>query len=212
MPTEHPKISLYVPQTIYDRFIQYKEESGLSMSQAGTVILAEYFGLKETIKEITEGITIGGVTLDRVEIIEEELKQLKEQVNKLVNQTKTDSKPLNTKSVNQKEVIDKLPDIKNQSTQEIVSEPLILELTSPDNQYRLDNKTLAKRFGLGNPVSVTNASNSKSKSFDIWSREKDPDGIAWQKLKIDKAIFFQPLDDTSSELLGKLREWLKIMV
>ncbi|EAZ87941.1 hypothetical protein [Crocosphaera chwakensis] len=92
MPTENPKISLYVPQHIYDRFIEYKDQSGLSMSQAGTVLLAEYFGLEETIKDIREGVTIGGVTLNRVEKIESEIKELKEQINGLVNQYKTNSK------------------------------------------------------------------------------------------------------------------------
>ena len=66
MPTDNPKISLYVPQVIYDRFSEFAKQQGLSMSQAGIVVLAEYFGLQEALKETTEGTTIGGVTLDRV--------------------------------------------------------------------------------------------------------------------------------------------------
>lgn len=86
MPTEKPKISLYVPSAIYDRFIEYQEQSGLSMSQAGIVILAEYFGMEETIKEITRRTTVGGVTLDRVEAIEQELKELKQHIEQLVTE------------------------------------------------------------------------------------------------------------------------------
>ena len=85
MPTDNPKISLYVPQQIYDRFKEFQEERKLSMSQAGIVILAEYFGVEETIKEITEGTTIGGVTLTRIENLEKEVKQLQTLVNQINN-------------------------------------------------------------------------------------------------------------------------------
>ena len=194
MPTENPKISLYVPQHIYDRFIEYKEESGLSMSQAGTVLLAEYFGLEETIKDIREGFAIGGVTLDRVEKIENEIKQLKEQINNLVNQGSS---------------IKELPQDDNQSTNQIAGE-LPLGLISSDSQHRLNKKTLAKRLKVGNPTTVVNAANNKAKSFDAWSKKRDPDGITWEKIKIDRTVYFQPISDTSSELLSKLQEWLEV--
>jgi hypothetical protein len=87
MPTDNPKISLYVPQQIYDRFKEFQEARKLSMSQAGIVIIAEYFGIEENIKEITEGTTIGGVTLAEFE----QLKQRLEQLEKQVEQSKTTS-------------------------------------------------------------------------------------------------------------------------
>jgi hypothetical protein len=45
MPTENPKISAYVPQVVYDRFMRFKEEHDLSMSQAAIEIFAAYFGI-----------------------------------------------------------------------------------------------------------------------------------------------------------------------
>lgn len=80
MPTDNPKISLYVPQQIYDRFKEFQEERKLSMSQAGIVILAEYFGLKETIKEITEGTTVGGVTLFEFQELKNKVFELEKKV------------------------------------------------------------------------------------------------------------------------------------
>ena len=77
MPTENPKISGYVPQSIYNRFKQFQEEQKLPMSQVVTLILAEYFGLKQTIERTTEGITIGGVTFDWVKSLEEQIIELK---------------------------------------------------------------------------------------------------------------------------------------
>ena len=45
MPTENPKVSGYIPQSVYDQLIKFKAERGLSVSQAVTTILEEYFGL-----------------------------------------------------------------------------------------------------------------------------------------------------------------------
>ena len=45
MPTENPKVSAYVPQPIYDHLLEFKSERGLSVSQAVTAILEDYFGL-----------------------------------------------------------------------------------------------------------------------------------------------------------------------
>lgn len=45
MPTENPKVSGYVPPVVFDRLMQFKSERGLSVSQAITVALEEYFGL-----------------------------------------------------------------------------------------------------------------------------------------------------------------------
>ena len=44
MPTENPKVSGYIPQVVYDHLMQFKSERGLSVSQAVTAILEEYFG------------------------------------------------------------------------------------------------------------------------------------------------------------------------
>lgn len=74
MPTENPKISAYVPQVVYDRFREYQQERGLSMSQAAIEIFAHYFGLNlgESAKEFTGGLP--GKLLS----LEESLQQLKD--------------------------------------------------------------------------------------------------------------------------------------
>jgi deoxyribodipyrimidine photolyase-like uncharacterized protein len=191
MPTENPKISLYVPQHIYDRFMEYKEESGLSMSQAGTVLLAEYFGLEETIKDITEGVTIGGVTLDRVERIEQELKELKEQVNNLVNWYKSTSKPLD-------DSISSLQGELPLSINHVIVKDIILSSNS-----------LAKRLKQDSVISITNRSRKSEKDFYDWSKSQDPDGIAWTMKKVNGKPYYYPDKSTSSELLGKLEDWME---
>ena len=208
MPTENPKISLYVPQHIYDRFMKYKEESGLSMSQAGTVLLAQHFGLEATIKDIIDGVTIGGITLDRVEKIENELRELKEQIKNLVNQSSSTRELPQKEIVIQKETTIELQEVDKQSTKQI-TDKLPLWPTSLDSQHRLNKETLAKRLKVGNPTTVVNAANNKAKPFDAWSKQRDPDDIAWKKIKIDRVVYFQPISDTPNELLSKLQEWLE---
>jgi hypothetical protein len=75
MPTENPKISAYVPQVVYDRFKQFQEERGLSMSQAAIEVFAEYFGINladSSTKENTGGL------LDRMLQLEQLVADLKQ--------------------------------------------------------------------------------------------------------------------------------------
>lgn len=73
MPTDNPKVSGYVPQAIYDCLIKFKDEKGISISQAVTVVLAEYFGIKT---EVDAPVAVGGVTLARLEALEKQVAQL----------------------------------------------------------------------------------------------------------------------------------------
>ena len=75
MPTENPKISAYVPQIIYDRFKEFKEERKLSFSQAAIEVFAEYFGINlvdNSTKEYTGGLP------DRVLQLEQLVADLKQ--------------------------------------------------------------------------------------------------------------------------------------
>ena len=74
MTTDNKKISAYVPDVIYDRFIQFQEEHKLSMSKAAIEIFADYFGinLNPTISNESTG-----ELLSRVDTLEKELSGLK---------------------------------------------------------------------------------------------------------------------------------------
>lgn len=78
MTTDKPKVSAYVPQPIKDRLKQFAEENSFSESQAVTAILSEYFGIEQ---ELSNGLTTGGVTLARMEALEESLRQLQSKLN-----------------------------------------------------------------------------------------------------------------------------------
>jgi hypothetical protein len=74
MPTDNPKVSGYIPQHIYDSFKTFCEERGISMSQAVTVIFAEYFGLDLSVKQNS---STSRPLVERVGLLEQELADLR---------------------------------------------------------------------------------------------------------------------------------------
>ena len=86
MPTNNPKISAYVPESVYNAVKKFQQERNLSMSQAATAIFSEYLG----VDQVASGDTaVGGITLDRFEKLERqvaELQELKNQVSDLQQQ------------------------------------------------------------------------------------------------------------------------------
>lgn len=204
MPTDNPKISLYVPQQIFDRFKSFQEERKLSMSQAGIVIIAEYFGIEESIKEITEGTTIGGVTLAEFENLKQRLEKLEEQVER----SKTTSNLLV-----ENQDIDKL--IESKPVRSLEQHQNQLELTGEEN-ISISVDLLAKRLGIKNSKSVGNKRNEiyKNDSLDVedkfceWTRKKDFDDIGWKPVKEGIKINYVLKDELPKELLSKLKKWI----
>lgn len=186
MPTDNPKISLYVPQQIYDRFKTFQEEKKLSMSQAGIVVLAEYFGLEETIKEITEGTTIGGITLSEFE----DLKQRVLKLESLINQVS-------------QERVEKI-----ETTSELLSKQennkLQLELTGESIIKPITGTLLSRRFGMKKNAASDNKKRKTIEDFALWSQSKDPDSIAW--IPVEKG--YATKDELPNELLNKLQDWI----
>lgn len=81
MPTDNPKVSAYVPQALKDRLTQFRQERELSESQAVIAILAEYFQMKEEIGRGSDRVSVGGVTLARMEDLEKRMSDLQSLVN-----------------------------------------------------------------------------------------------------------------------------------
>jgi hypothetical protein len=77
MGTDNPKVSAYVPQALKNRLKEFrKERNDISESQAVTIILAEYFQMPEVLGRSPENAVAGGVTLGRMEALEEKLTDL----------------------------------------------------------------------------------------------------------------------------------------
>jgi hypothetical protein len=65
MATENPKVSGYVPSSVYDRLMEFKASRGLkSVSMAVTAALEEYFGLSQAAAKASD------TTVQRLETLE----------------------------------------------------------------------------------------------------------------------------------------------
>lgn len=220
MPTDNPKISLYVPQQIYDRFKEFQSEQDLSMSQAGIVILAEYFGLKETIKEITEGTTVGGVTLTRIEELEKRLKELEEKVSQVNINTKLPKEKKDLIVVEQNKTTDESLKIKNHNIDKLTqpqSKQLTITGQKENSKIIIDADLLKQRLNLSNSGSISNKRRDFYKQdketadleFSQWTKEKDIDGIAWKAIREGKRKYkYVPYSNLSEELHSKLLNWM----
>ena len=93
MTTENERVAGYIIPELYERFDQFCQENNLNCSRALNVIIAEYFGLEETL--LFKQTWVGGVTLpefeelkkkvDELEKLKKEVQELRELVNKLSN-------------------------------------------------------------------------------------------------------------------------------
>nr|AAA25516.1 ORF [Nostoc sp.] len=75
MATANPKISAYVPQVVYDRFKEFKEEHKLSFSQAAIKVFADYFGVDLSTNSIQQNT---GTLLSRLLELEQIVSDLKQ--------------------------------------------------------------------------------------------------------------------------------------
>lgn len=208
MPTDNPKISLYVPQQIFDRFKEFQEERKLSMSQAGIVIIAEYFGIEETIKEITEGTTVGGVTLTEFEALKKRIDQLEKlaNVNKKVAQKETTSGSQNIQAP-ESNISAEDGDSPLSIDKQARSEPQLELLSNPIAIKPIPATHLCtKRFGLGKDSLASYKRKHTVEELIAWTKEKDPDRIAWV-ISIDGKGYI-PKGELPNELLSKLQNWI----
>ena len=159
MPTDNPKVSGYVPQAVYNRLIQFKDEQGISISQAVTIVLAEYFGVET---EIDMPTFVGGVTLARVNDLEEKVAQLQKAFQ------------LSEAS----ELSNKLSDEPLTNTQ---SEPL-----------KKTQKELASHLGIHNSTLCAHTKKKSSEELIAYTRPKDSAGLGWFYLPEERLYQQEP--------------------
>ncbi len=133
MGTDNPKVSAYVPQALKDRLKEFRDErNGISESQAVIIILADYFQMPEVLGRSPEAVSVGGVTLARMEALEQEFggftKLVEQRLQELTESIKRLSEPQVDQSKPQEEVIDSQRAINQFSEPLNSSESVQLEL------------------------------------------------------------------------------------
>ena len=206
MSTDNPKISSYVPQVVYDRFKQFQDQHNLPMSQAVILILAEYFGLEQIIRETTKGTTVGGVTLNAFQNMQVQLSELQHQFSLFqLNMQLSDELEQRLSAIEEK-----LYSLKETSKllSDTHSELPLFKIKATQPLGKLTSKQLACRLNILHTSSITNQARKSEKEFREWSSSKDPDGIAWIFFKENVKIYYHPIEDTTSELLSSLQVWI----
>lgn len=191
MATENPRVAGYVPKEVFDRLMDFRKEQDISVSQALTIILAEYFKVSyqsvQVVAHFDEFIT------------REEFEALSAKVDALAKVSQND------------ELLSELPGriallerrLENTKTTKVAQDSG--QLTA------LPLGGLAKRLGITSSTlshwKGTNPRKSKSPSelLEV-TRSKDPDGIGWifdssiGKFKPERDLPSSSPDSLQSEL------------
>jgi hypothetical protein len=227
MPTDNPKVSAYVPQIIKDRLSQFREEQDISESQAVTIILAEYFGLSEMLARSPQSLGIGGVTLARIEALEQEfssftksveqrLQELTESINKS-SEPLTNSEPIQlelpqVKETNDSGLLNELPAKVKQAEKEDESDASLLSELPSESQQEIKpipgTKLSEIRFGRSKDTLAGVKRKMTIERFTEWTREQDPDDIAWKYVESPSKGYI-PVDELPNELKSRLLAWIK---
>ena len=217
MPTENPKISAYVPQVVYDKFLEFKSDKNISMSQAATLVFAEFFGVDLSNSSEPQSFTSG--LPDRVKFLEEQFELLIQRVD-LVQST---SKPLESSDIPKVSATqeDKRLDSKSGYRQTEITDILVSDNNSSDdidsllsrlNSRPLKGKMLSLRLGMNPSVLSTKKGKLKDSptEFEDWLQSKDVDSVRWCLIAENgKFKGYAPVDDTSEDKLVLLSQWLK---
>lgn len=216
MSTENPKISAYVPQVVYDRFKQFQEERGLSMSQAAIELFVEYFGInlsENSNKEYTGGLP------DRISQLEQlvaDLKQsyvyLSDKVDRIQSTSNLPEVKLDNKFNNlESKPLSSLPD------SSVFSSPINLAHLSESGLYS-DSVNLTSLSATDISTSSVNLSNvSTSSSFSILdSRPQNNSSTSVNLSNVStssslSSLHGKPNDNLSSKLLSDSESKLPII-
>lgn len=180
MPTANPKISAYVPQDLYDRFIDFKEQRGLSSaSQAAIVILTEFFGCDTPGKPLSSS---PGVSLE----LFQELSQRVDDLSKLVESIASSPAqlPEQESPVKQLPLLPQDPPLKQEShgLQGTLPGELPSELKTDQARANfaqgLSGRSLSARLNC-NHTTVYHHLKKDSSTFPFWSEKLDPESIPW---------------------------------
>jgi hypothetical protein len=174
MPTTNPKISAYVPQDLYDHFINFKEQRGLSSaSQAAIVILTEFFGCGTPSRLPSDS---PGVPLEEFQALVQRVDHLSELVKSLTVPT-TQQDEIES-PVKQLPLLTQDSDLVADLEQGI---PLSSSLSSPNDKLGTLSQGLSAR-GLAERMNRDHSTilrRSKSPNFSAWSKDLDPENISW---------------------------------
>lgn len=179
MASEHPKITSYLPRDILSALDKWREEHELDSRNAAIVaILADYLGVQQPIRlPDTAPLSI------QLHTVLDELVRLSQRMDALESTIDTVRKEVLST------VPEDLPEARSAVAVEVVrTAPLLRadptgkaqnEASSTVPPTPLTQSALAKRLGCSDKAIEKHRKQGSKEEFAAWSRERDPDSIAW---------------------------------
>lgn len=191
MSTKKRRIATYIPTEIEDKFQAFKKERKVGDSQALILILTEFLGVSQNAahsSDLLEQIKsellceLKSELLREVEALENKLgEKIDELRSELPNELSPEVKPENAeKTFDQQEL----------------GIPAVQAPDSSDDEKGLKGVELAKRLNYDNGELGRKAKKSAKEDFANWSKERDPEGIPWERRENKK---YYPLPTSLSE-------------
>jgi hypothetical protein len=164
--TQHPKVTIYIPQPILDALDAWKSESGIeSRSAAIVTLLADYLGVPYPVPQ--EGNAPAIVPSKALSSVQAELAKLAERVSVLEQQMEKSTVPSEVPSA----VLNTPP----------FEATVVVNSTVPSTapQAPLTQSALARRLGCSDKAVEKHRRQGNKENFATWSRDRDPESIAW---------------------------------
>ena len=176
MSTKKRRIATYIPVEIEDKFQAFKEEREVGDSQALILILTEFLGVSQQVAFSGDSLVKlkGELLFELKDELLKESEKLENNLNKKIDELKSEllDKPSSDVEL---EIVDKPFD------QQELSIPVVEVVNLSDSEKGLTGKELAKRLNYDNSMLGKKARDSTKEEFADWSKEKDPEGIAWDR-------------------------------
>jgi gas vesicle protein len=187
MSTKKRRVATYIPSEIEDKFQAFRQEKGVGDSQALILILTEFLGVSQI-------VAYSGDSLEKIksELLSELRGELSREIEELENRLGEKIGKLKSESPEtEPKVINKLPDQKK------LNIPVVEAASSGSfHEKGSTGAALAKRLGWDDSELSKQARGKTREEFANWSKEKDPDGIAWERREDKK---YYPLPASLSE-------------
>lgn len=239
MTTDNKKISAYVPDVIYDRFIQFKDERNISMSQAAIEIFAAYFGINlnptissESTSELQSRVSalekeLAGLKnhfvllSSRVDLIQSTSESLIDKVVEVPSdsdfidesESNLQNELLKDEIIEQPVDINIVNELQSDSDSESPKQLQLIDSTDLLSKLKsnpLEAKILASRLSVKPPDISIKKGKVSIEEFYNWIQNKDVDGIRWVLIGEGKKARYIPANDTPIDKLQALKEWLQV--
>lgn len=201
MTTDLAKIQGYVPQEVYQKLLEFKDQRDLkSVSMAVTAALEELFGLEKSNLSVNYGELVSQVETHEAKIasLNEQLTQLSQALESLSTNLTSHNSPVALDKTAVQPGLEQSPIliqgysgslVNHHESPSIAEEsPILIQARSDSlvNQYEspniaevgpLSGRALGNRLVSGSEASIRK--HRAEGDLEAWTRDRDPDGLSW---------------------------------